>query len=348
MSSAQPTVTVLMPVYNGERYLGAAIESILEQTFRDFELLVFDDCSTDASVHIVQGYGDPRIRLVANQVNLGVAATLNRGIRLAHGRYIARMDCDDISLPDRLRKQFDFMEENPAIGVCGSRVRRIGAKRGLWKVQKGDAAIKSRLLFENAMAHPSVMLRTSVLADHNLGYDPTFRCAQDYAFWAELSRHSRLANLDEVLLLYRVHSSQISEAHSREQNVSADRVREYQLRNLGLEPTLEELALHGAVSTYAHTGQRDFVARAEQWLTRLRRVNQEKGIYSEPDFAAELAGRWCKICRKSSRLGLWVWNRFRASELTGVAKVSTGKRADLLFWSVFHELFGKRVDAGKS
>lgn len=348
MSTAQPAVTVLMPVYNGERYLGAAIESILGQTFPDFELLIIDDCSTDGGMRIVKGYGDPRIRLVANEANLGVAVTLNRGIRLARGRYIARMDCDDISLPHRLRKQFNFMEGNSEVGVCGSRVRRIGAKRGLWKVQTGDAAIKSRLLFENAMAHPSVMLRTSVLARHDLGYDPTFRCAQDYAFWVELARHSRLANLDEVLLLYRVHPSQISEAQGREQNVSATRVRELQLRNLGLEPTYEELTLHGAVSTYGNMGKRDFLVRAEQWLMRLHRANREKGIFSEPDFSAELAGRWCKICRKSSRLGLWVWKRFRASEVTGSAKVSSGKRADLLFWSVFHELYGKRIDAGKS
>lgn len=337
-----------MPVYNGEAYLRTAIESILSQSYTDFEFLVIDDGSTDSSPQIVSEYRDSRIRFVSNKMNLGIAATLNRGFRLARGRYIARMDCDDISLTERLRKQFDFMEKNPGVGVCGSRVRRIGAKRGLWKVQTGDAAIKSRLLFENAMAHPSVMLRTSVLAKHNLCYDPTFRCAQDFAFWVQLARHSRLANLDEVLLLYRVHSSQISEAQGREQSLSASRVREFQLRELGLELSGEELAFHGAVSTFATTGQRDFVTRAEEWLLRLCSLNGERYLYSEPDFSAELAGRWCKICRKSSRLGFWVWRKFRASELAGVGTVSPVKWADLLFWSVFHELVGKTVEAGKS
>jgi glycosyltransferase involved in cell wall biosynthesis len=343
MSVAGPAVTVLMPLYNGEQYLREAIESILGQTFSEFELLVLDDGSTDAGPRIVRGYGDPRIRLLSNEENLGIAATLNRGIRLAGGRYIARMDCDDVSLPDRLRRQFDFMEGNPSVGVCGSRVRRIGAKKGIWKVKAGDAAIRSRLLFENAMAHPSVMIRKSVLDAKDLRYDPSLRCAQDYAFWVEIARHSRLANLEQVLVLYRVHADQISEAKKAEQRFAADRVRADQLKRLGIDPAPEELALHGNIACYGHAGERVFAEEAAAWLSRLRGMNAGSGIYGEPGFSEELAERWYKLCRKSSKLGLWIWKTYHSSDLAGVGAVSGGRKADILIRSLFREVFRERV-----
>jgi glycosyltransferase involved in cell wall biosynthesis len=339
MTLTQPAVTVLMPLYNGEQYLREAIESILGQTFSEFELLVLDDGSTDAGPRIVKGYRDPRIRLLSNDANLGIAATLNRGIRLANGRYIARMDCDDVSLPDRLRRQFDFMEGNPPVGVCGSRVRRIGAKKGIWKVKAGDAAIRSRLLFENAMAHPSVMIRKSVLEEKSLRYDPSLRCAQDYAFWVEIARHSRLANLEQVLVLYRVHAAQISEAKKVEQRSTADRVRACQLKSLGMEPSPEELALHGNIASYGRAGDRHFAEEAAAWLSRLRVLNAKNGIYGEPEFSEELAERWYKLCKKSSRLGLWIWKQYHSSELAGIGAMSGGRRADLLIRSLFYEVF---------
>jgi glycosyltransferase involved in cell wall biosynthesis len=339
MTLTQPAVTVLMPLYNGEPYLREAIESILCQTFREFELLVLDDASTDAGPCIVKRYRDPRIRLLSNDANLGIAATLNRGIGLANGRYIARMDCDDVSLPDRLRRQFDFLEGNPDVGVCGSRVRRIGAKRGIWKVKAGDAAIKSRLLFENAMAHPSVMIRKSVLDEKSLRYDPSLRCAQDYAFWVEIARYSRLANLEQVLVLYRVHASQISEAKKTEQRYAADRVRAHQLKSFGIEPSQEELALHGNIASYGLAGERHFAEKAAAWLSRLRGLNAKNGIYGEPEFSEELAERWYKLCKKSSRLGLWMWKRYHSSDLAGIGTMSAGRRMDLFIRSIFHEVF---------
>jgi glycosyltransferase involved in cell wall biosynthesis len=339
MTLALPAVTVLMPLYNGEQYVREAIESILGQTFGEFELLVLDDGSTDSGPRLVKGYRDPRIRLHSNDANLGIAATLNRGISLATGRYIARMDCDDVSLPDRLRRQFDFLEGNPTVGVCGSRVRRIGAKRGLWKVKAGDAAIKSRLLFENAMAHPSVMIRKSLLDEKSLRYDPSLRCAQDYAFWVEIARHSRLANLEQVLVLYRVHASQISESKKAEQRTAADRVRACQLRSLGMDPSPEEVALHGNIASYGLAGERQFAVEAAAWLSRLRGLNAKSGIYGEPEFSEELSERWYKLCKKSSRLGLWMWKHYHSAELAGIGKMSAGRRADLFIRSLFHEVF---------
>ena len=124
-----PLVTVLMPVYNGEKYLKEAIESILNQTFKDFEFLIINDGSTDNSVKIIQSFNDLRIRLIHNESNIGLIKTLNKGLKLSNGKYIARMDCDDVSLPKRLSVQINFMEKHPEIGVCGSWVKIIGLEQ---------------------------------------------------------------------------------------------------------------------------------------------------------------------------------------------------------------------------
>ena len=121
-----PLVTVLMSVYNGEKYLERAIKSILNQTFKDFEFLIINDGSTDNSVKIIQSFNDLRLRLIHNESNIGLIKTLNKGLKLSNGKYIARMDCDDISLPKRLSIQASFMEKYPEIGVCGSWVKIIG------------------------------------------------------------------------------------------------------------------------------------------------------------------------------------------------------------------------------
>ncbi len=121
-----PKVTVLMPVYNAEKYLKTAIESILKQTFSDFELLIINDGSTDGSEEIIRSFNDKRIRLFNNEQNLGIIKTLNKGLNLAKGEYIIRMDADDISLPDRLELQVKYMEENPGIGISGTQARIFG------------------------------------------------------------------------------------------------------------------------------------------------------------------------------------------------------------------------------
>ncbi|HEX6624956.1 MAG TPA: glycosyltransferase [Pyrinomonadaceae bacterium] len=204
-----PKVSVLMAVYNGERYLREAIDSILGQTFADFEFIIIDDASTDRSFEIAGGYADPRIRLVRNERNLGLTLSLNRGLDLARGEYVARMDCDDLSLPERLAKQVAFMEANPDVGACSTWAFDIDSAGNV--IGKRELPVGEQLdnfYWRRSLIHPAAMFRF----DRSAGprYDPAFRYAQDYDLWFRIRAERRLCNLPEHLLLYRVHEESIT------------------------------------------------------------------------------------------------------------------------------------------
>src|SRR5262245_60726064 len=148
-----PEITIIMPVYNGEAYLHEAIDSMLAQTCADFELLVLNDGSRDRSGEIARSYADPRVRLVENQANLGVVPTLNRGLDLARGAFIARMDADDRSLPERLARQLAFLRAHSEVGICGTWMEAIGEGAGyMWRYPADHERIRCALLFESALA----------------------------------------------------------------------------------------------------------------------------------------------------------------------------------------------------
>jgi glycosyltransferase involved in cell wall biosynthesis len=188
--TAKPKVTVLMPVYNGAPCLAEAIQSILRQTFTGFEFLIINDGSTDGSVAVIQGFHDPRIRLVHNETNLGLVASLNKGLGLAQGEYIARMDADDISRPERLALQVNFMDTNPAVGVCGSWVQYFPkAENSVWKLPRRTEEIRCLQFTTVGVAHPSIMLRRQLFANYGLLYDPRYRHIEDYELWGRALLH---------------------------------------------------------------------------------------------------------------------------------------------------------------
>ena len=211
-----PKVTVLMPVYNGELFLCQAIDSILQQTFSDFEFLIINDGSWDNSVEIIASYDDPRIRVVTNKKNLNLRVTLNKGLKLARGQYIARMDCDDVSFPERLARQISFMETHPSIGVLGSAVYIInsqGKLLGKTQFPKEHHLIHWALSFYCPMVHPTVMMRKDLIVNEG-GYNTEMAHAEDYDLWCRLIRKTRFANLEDGLLGLRKHHHNISEIHS--------------------------------------------------------------------------------------------------------------------------------------
>ncbi len=201
-----PLLTVIMPVYNAEKYVYEAIDSILKQTFADFEFLIFDDCSTDSSREIILSFKDPRIRFFISPVNTGYVKHLNDGLMEAKGQYIARMDADDIAAPDRFIAQLYYLNQHKQVGACGSWIEFTGSKNGVleYPVEHRDI-ITHLLLFGNAIAHPAVMLRKSVLTDHHLSYEAALEPAEDYELWNRMAVVSALHNLPKVLLKYRVH-----------------------------------------------------------------------------------------------------------------------------------------------
>ncbi len=155
-----------MSVYNGEKYLREAIDSILGQTFKDFEFLIIDDGSTDSSVEIIRSYADPRIRLIQNEENIGLSRSLNKGLKLARGEYIARMDADDISLPRRLAAQVGLLDKQPDIGLVGTSIQLIdcdGERMHVHRVPTTHAQILWALCFTTPLAHPSVVFRKVII-----------------------------------------------------------------------------------------------------------------------------------------------------------------------------------------
>lgn len=223
---AVPRVTVLMPVYNALPYLQAALDSILAQSFTGFEFLIVDDCSTDGSWQLLEQYArrEPRIVLHRNPRNLGVVATLNRGVALARGDYVARMDADDVSRADRLARQAAYLDAHPDVALVAARIEFIGANgepRGVWAADQEATLpdeIRRALPSGNCIAHPSVMLRRSVALAYP--YWAEQRHAEDYDLWLRLCADGhRLAKIDDVLLKYRVHSQSVTVASNRDEGL---------------------------------------------------------------------------------------------------------------------------------
>ena len=205
-----PYVSVILPVYNSALYIGEAIESILAQSFKDLEILVYDDCSTDNTVAVIQKYQDPRIRLIRKEVNTGITGSLIMGVAAANGKYIVRMDGDDVSDLHRIERQVDFLEGHPEHGVVGSWVQTIPSKgeAHVWEYPLEHEDIQLHLLVNAPFAHPSVAIRREVLIKHNINYSVVHEPAEDYKLWTDILKVSKGANLPEVLLHYRLHESQ--------------------------------------------------------------------------------------------------------------------------------------------
>jgi len=211
----KPLVSVILPVYNGATYLDESIKSILNQTFTDFELIIVNDGSKDNSLEILRGFQDSRIQII-DQKNMGLAATLNKSISLAKGKYIARQDQDDISFPQRLEKQVAFLEKNEMVGMIGCHADIIGLngkKIGLHKHPSEDYQLKFFLLHNNPFVHSSVMFRKTVFDDVGLyTTDPQRQPPEDYELFSRIARVWKLANLPEVLHIYR----EVRESMSRD------------------------------------------------------------------------------------------------------------------------------------
>ena len=232
-----PSVSILMPVYNAEPYLSEAIQSMLNQTYADFELIILDDCSTDRSAEVVQTFSDARIVYHRNEVNSGLANNLNTGLKLATGKYIARMDGDDISLPHRLQTQVDFLESHPDIDLCSCAMQMFGADNQLWIRDRDPEQVKITMMFYSAVLHASSVFRRDVFEKNNLYYKQETFPAEDYDLWARAAFFCRMVNLPDVMYLYRMHRTQVTSTDPR----SAEKCREIQIRYLSKAlPVLSE------------------------------------------------------------------------------------------------------------
>lgn len=239
----QPLVSVVLPVFNASEFLEESLRSILNQTYKNLEIIIIDDGSTDDSTEIVKRFTDPRIRFFRHDKNQGLIPTLNEGFEMARGKYIARMDADDVALPHRIEKQVKFMEEHPEVGLLGSWTENFGAQKSITKYPAGYDENDWQMLYRCSFAHPSLILRSDVIKKHHLYFDKEFIHAEDYDFAARLSQHSRLSNLPEVLLKYRVHNQSVSSKFREVQYHNTLRIIQRSLLGLSVEASLEQVAL---------------------------------------------------------------------------------------------------------
>jgi len=225
ISSMMPIVSVVLPVFNAEKYVKEAVQSILDQTFPDFELIIINDGSTDSSLRILEQFKaqDERVILISRE-NKGLVHTLNEAISIARGQWIARMDADDVALTNRFARQLEWLDETDA-DICGSWVRLFGTvDERILKHPQTDAAIKMELLFGTPFAHPAVMLKTELVK--KLRYDKAWEKCEDYDLWERASRAGwKMTNVPEVLLLYRQHDSQISTTAASYQQQLTQKIR---------------------------------------------------------------------------------------------------------------------------
>jgi glycosyltransferase involved in cell wall biosynthesis len=309
-------VTVLMPVYNAGHFLKQSIDSILCQTHRDLDFVIIDDGSTDIDTRrlLQEALSDNRIKLLTHPNRMGVARALNHGLESATGEYIARMDADDISHPQRLEKQIEFMTEHPDVGLCGTAVECFGRVEGLRIIHPKDPEeIKCRLLLACPIAHPTVLFRTASLRHYQLRYDEEFDTCEDYELWTRCAMCFPIVNLDEPLHYYRVHIKQDERNPARP--VFLKRIIKAQWNALDLSYSEEEVEGFCKLAFYpdpkGSANNDRLISRVEAVFSRILRANDARRKY-DPEVLKKTLGRFWMTTLTGERRYSWnVWRRYR-------------------------------------
>ncbi|MFC1849049.1 glycosyltransferase family 2 protein [candidate division CSSED10-310 bacterium] len=276
-------VTVLMTVFNGERYLHETITSVLNQTFTDFTFLVIDNASTDNSLKIVHSFNDQRLKLEALPENIGQVPALNKGLDMITTPYIARIDADDICLPQRLEKQVAFMENNVQVGICGTYAMAFKGKQEIAiRFPLHTADIKVKLLFECCLGHPSVMMRKELLDRYQLRYNEQLGHSEDWELWQRAANCFDLANIPEFLLRYRLHAGAESHKVIDRQKEAATKLDAESLKHLKLQNhPLRTIHRDVATETFnARNREPQLIHDVEKWFELLKEANQNYQIYA--------------------------------------------------------------------
>ncbi len=300
--------SILLPVYNASSFLAEAIESILNQSFKDFELIILNDGSKDSSKDIILLFNDIRIKYIENETNLGLIKTLNKGIDACAGEYIIRMDADDISEPKRIEKQICFMEKHPHIGVCGTWADVIdinGKITGRIVNQTSPLFLAVSLLFTVPLIHPSVCFRSSVLKNHLYHEVPV---AEDFDLWCRLDEVTQLSNIPEYLFRYRWHDTNISKEKQQIQEQNKEMLIRRKLSELKLSPDNEMMRIHRLSFSLYSLGKGTLekinssdLKKSEQWFSELLYANKLYKKYDQDALRAFLWGRWIVLCKTAKK-----------------------------------------------
>lgn len=333
-----PTVTVLIPMHNRAGYIRDAIDSVLAQSFADFELLIIDDASTDGSVDAVASYRDRRLRLLCNETNLGIPGSRNRGIDEARGEFLAFLDSDDRACPERLARQVAFLRGHPDYAAVGSWIEWISeGGKPLGRIKRKAVAaeqIAAERLFRSCLENSAAMARTAILRSYR--HREHMKLGSDYDLWARIAADYKLAALPEVLTYRRQHAGR-STAAGQAEDIKRWRLQIYaeQLHALGLPYSPGDLERHYELRRMQKLRMRPdraYLDWAQEWLQRLRAANARNPHYPEPVFSHVLGMFWLKVCWYATpALGWRAWRRFLASPLRAEAGPGLARLARMRF-----------------
>jgi glycosyltransferase involved in cell wall biosynthesis len=324
LNMSTPRVSVFMPVYNAGTDLAEAIQSILNQSFRDFEFVIVNDGSTDDSLKVLQSYNDNRIRIINNETNKGLIASLNIGLEKCVGDYIIRMDQDDISLPNRIEKQVSFLDSNSDYGLIGTWFEDFGEHIDSKTVRYSpdDTEIRIRHLYQTHISHPTAAIRTSVLRQNQLLFDPEFVHGEDYEFWVRLSEFCKLSNIQELLVRKRDHPKNISNKYAQTMQDTCAKVKQKQFRSMGIELSVEEIILYERFANIDWSLDSEEMNQLLQLLEKILQANEESGFIPKADYRKYLALRFFHLSYNNKKTLRQGWKNFHKSVFSKIYEPS--------------------------
>lgn len=295
-----PVLSIVMPVFNAGNFVSEAIQSLLNQSFSDFELIIIDDGSTDNSLGIIESFSDSRLILLRNTVNQGIVYSRNRGLQVACGDYYAPFDADDVATPDKFLKQIDFLKKNPDYSMVGSFATIIddsGKPTGKrWKLPAPAARIPSIMLFRNYFVHSSLVIRKSEMPPE--GYAEGFDRVEDYLLAFNISSKYKTCNLGDYLVKYRIHNQSVTSDYKTKVLEQDAKVYKLMYSNLGIEITPERLEILCALKEKCSDQPKPGLKEVQKFLLLILAQNQKLQIYDHEQLHLEVLNRWIKYIFK--------------------------------------------------
>lgn len=313
-----PELSIIMPVYNSVKYVAEAVNSLLSQSFTNFELIIINDASTDGSTDVLKNFKDSRIKLLNNNKNGGIVYSRNRGLAKARGKFVAQFDSDDVALPEKFEKQIGFLKKNPGFGMVGSWVRMIDGDGKMmkekWKLPAKPRLIPAIMLFRNYFVQSTIVVRREAIPEG--GYRSGFDVVEDYQMWIDIAKKYPTWNLPEYLVNYRVHGLSAT-------NSDTGRLRNQdQLIYRGLfselKIDLDDNSLETHLLIKGNDPIKDFktLKRIEEHLKLLILQSKNVQVYDESALRKVVFNRWLKCCFRARTAGVKVIGIFLSSPLT--------------------------------
>ncbi|MHB1316313.1 MAG: glycosyltransferase family 2 protein [Minisyncoccota bacterium] len=292
-------VSVIMAVYNGDKFLHETIKSILSQSFSNFEYIIVDDASTDNTSKIIKSYNDDRIIYIRNEKNVGQTVSRNIAISKAIGKYIVQTDADDISLQKRIEKQVEFMETNPDISISGTWVRSIGkGKNYVIRHLTDPEEIKVNLLFRTSITHSTLIIRRDFFIEHSLYYRefPDGKVyGEDFELYVRVSRIGKISNLPKILVLYRRHENQVTHSNIEIQYEHVKNIIKDQLIFLTLTPSDADIEIPLMVKKYLFFNDKDFLKKLETFFIKIEEANKKSRFYNPLALHYVCGNTWLEV-----------------------------------------------------